>query len=180
MPKTREQKEEIVKKLTDNFGQAKSAVFVNFDGLNVTDTQEFRRLCRENGLDYFVAKKTLVKLALDKNKLSEVDLTAYEKGMGTIFGFEDEVAPAQIAEKFAKDHEALSLLGGVMMANPEGERNIGMEAVKALAQLPSKDILLGRVVGSINAPVSGFVNVLAGNIRSLVNALNAIKDQKPV
>lgn len=178
MAKTKEQKEEILKKLVDNFGKAKSAVFVNFDGLNVADIQEFRSLCRENGLDYFVAKKTLLKLALDKNKLSEVDLTPYEKGVGTIFGYEDEVAPAQVADKFAKDHEALTLLGGVMMENPEGQKNVDSEGVKALAQLPSKDVLLGKVVGSINAPVSGFVNVLAGNIRNLVNVLNAVKDTK--
>lgn len=179
MAKTKEQKEETMKKLVDNFGKAKAAVFVNFDGLTVSDIQDFRRLCRENGLEYFVAKKTLLKLALEKNKLSEVDITPYKRGVGTIFGFEDEVAPAQIAHKFAKDHEALTLLGGVMMVNPEGERNVDTEAVQVLAKLPSKDALLGRLVGSINAPVSGFVNVLAGNIRSLVNVLGAIKEQKP-
>lgn len=179
MAKTRQQKEEAVKTLADKLSKSKSAVFVNFEGLNVSDTASFRQACRENGLDYMVAKKTLLRLALDKQKLSEVDLSAFEKGVGTVFSFEDEVAPAQVVDKFAGDHEAMTILGGIMLENPEGERVIDVEMVKALAKLPGKDDLYGMVVRSINAPVSGFVNVLAGNLRSLVNVLNAIKEEKP-
>lgn len=178
MAKTKLQKEETLKTLVDDFGSAKSAIFINFDGLNVSDIQEFRKQCREQGLRYLVAKKTLLRLALDKNKLTEVDLTAFERGIGTVFGLEDEVAPAQVTAKFAKDHEAMTILGGVMMENPEGEKVMSLEQVSALAKLPSKEVLLGRLVGSINAPVSGFVNVLAGNIRGLVNVLSQLKDQK--
>lgn len=178
MAKTRLQKDETLKTLIDDFGSAKSVVFVNFDGLTVSDIQEFRRQCRENGLKYHVAKKTLLKLALEKTNLTEVDLTSFERGIGTVFGLKDEVAPAQVTDKFAKDHEAMTILGGVMMENPEGEKVISLEQINALAKLPSRDVLLGRLVGSINAPVSGFVNVLAGNIRGLVNVLSQLKDQK--
>jgi large subunit ribosomal protein L10 len=178
MAKSRQQKEESFQSLKDGFANAKSVIFVNFDGLTVTDTQEFRSAIRAEGLSYLVAKKTLLKLALKENNLSEVDESIFERGVGTIFGSDDVVAPAQIVDKFAKDHEAMTILGGVMMENPTGERFMSLAQVEALAKLPSKDVLLGRLLGSINAPVSGFVNVLAGNIRGLVNVLSQIKDQQ--
>lgn len=178
MAKTRLQKEETLKDLQDKFGGAKAVVFVNFDGLNVNDTREFRGLCRENNLDYVVAKKTLLKIALEKTNLNEVDLSSFERGIGTVFGSADEVAPAQTVAKFAKEHEAMTILGGIMLENPEGKRFLNMESVKALSLLPSKEQLLGKLVGSLMAPVSGLVNVLAGNTRNLVQVLHAIKESK--
>lgn len=178
MAKTRQQKEKTLQTLTDQLSSGKAAVFVNFDGLTVGQTQEFRQACRENGLTYMVAKKTLLRKALEGASLTEVDTNIFEKGVGTVIGAEDEVAPAQVTDKFAKDNEAMTILGGVMMENPEGQKFMDITQVAALAKLPSKEVLLGRLVGSINAPVSGFVNVLAGNIRGLVNVLNGIKDQK--
>lgn len=178
MAKTRDQKDQIIIKLVDGFSKAKSAVFVDFEGLNVGDIQSFRQACRENGMEYFVAKKTLLRLAMEKSKLSEVDTSQYNKGIGTVFGYTDEVTPAQVVDNFASSHEAMGILGGVMMENPEGKKSLNVESIKTLAKLPSKEVLLGQVVGTINAPISGFVNVLAGNIRGLINSLNAIKEQK--
>ncbi len=178
MAKSRLQKEEAVKQLTDQFSQAKSAVFVSFAGLKVSDISNFRTECRKNDLSYAVAKKTLINIALKNAKIEGVDLSQFESGIGTVFGLHDEVAPAQIVDKFAKDHQAMTILGGVMTENPEGQKFLSVDQVKALAKLPSKEVLLGRLVGSINAPVSGFVNVLAGNIRGLVNVLSQVKDQR--
>ena len=174
MAKTRLQKEETLKDLQDKFGSAKAVVFINFDGLSVNDAQEFRGACRENKLDYVVAKKTLLKLALEKNKLNEVDIAQFERGVGTVFGQADAVAPAQTVAKFAKDHEAMTILGGIMTENPEGERFLSLEEVTALSKLPSKEQLLAQLVGAIKSPITGFINVLAGNTRSLVQVLNAI------
>lgn len=179
MPKSRQQKEETLKVLVDGFSQAKSAVFVNFDKLTVADITDFRRRCRKQGLTYVVAKKTLLRKAIEQNKLAEVDVNLYKQGVGTVFGLTDEVAPAQVVAEFAKDHEAMTILGGVMMTNPEGQKYVNAEAVTALSKLPSKEILLGQLVRTIQGPISGFANVLAGNLRGLVQALNAIKDQKP-
>jgi large subunit ribosomal protein L10 len=179
MPKTRQQKEETLKALVDNFSQAKSAVFINFDKLTVADINAFRVQLRKNGLRYAVAKKTLLRKALADSQLSEVDLTKFERGVGTVFGIADEVAPAQTVDTFAKDHEAMTILGGIMKDNPAGQKFVSVEMVKALAKLPTKEVLLGQLVRTINAPVSGFVNVLAANLRSLVQVLNAVKDKKP-
>lgn len=179
MPKTREQKAEVVDKLIDGLGKSKSAVFVNFDGLTANEIVDFRRKLREQNLGYVVAKKTLLRIALDKANLSEISLDGFQRGVGTVIGLEDEVAPAQVVDTFAQEHEQLAILGGIMNTNEPGQKTLTVDSVKALAKLPSKQMLLAQVVRTINAPVSGFVNVLAGNVRGLVTALSAIKDKKP-
>ena len=180
MPKTRQQKEEVLKTLVENFKGAKSAVFVNFDKLTVADINAFRRSVRKAGMEYSVAKKTLLKLALKEAQLDQdVDVSAFKLGVATVFGLTDEVAPAQTVDAFAKEHEAMTILGGVMKENPAGQKFLTVDSVKALAKLPSKEVLLTQVVRTIQAPVSGFVNVMAGNLRNLVQVLNAVKDKKP-
>lgn len=180
MPKTRQQKEEVLTRLVSNFTNAKSSVFVNFDKLTVADINAFRREVRKAGMDYTVAKKTLLHLALKEAQLDQdADVSKFERGVATVFGLTDEVAPAQVVDTFAKEHEAMSILGGVMKENPAGQKFLNVDSVKALAKLPTKDVLLGQVVRTIQAPVSGFVNVLAGNLRNLVQVMNAIKDKKP-
>ena len=172
MPKTKQQKEEAVIQLAEALQSAKGAVFANFQGLTVQETEELRAKCREQGITCSAVKKTLVKLALEKIGL-DVDTKSFEGGIATFVGTEDEVAPAQIVADYAKGHEILSIFGGVL----EG-KFIDAAKVKELSKLPSKQVLLGQLVGTINAPVSGFVNVLAGNIRGLVTVLNAVKEVK--
>ncbi len=79
----------------------------------------------------------------------------------------------KLVKGFSKKHEDIEFQGGIL----EGQI-IDIEELKKLADLPSREELLAKVVGSLNAPISGFVNVLAGNLRGLVNVLNAIKDNK--
>jgi large subunit ribosomal protein L10 len=172
MPKTRHQKEQSVKDLTDQIKTAKSAVFANFQGLKVSESEELRAKCREAGVTYNASKKTLVKRALGDAGF-DVDTKTFEGGVATVFGAEDEVAPAQIIADFAKDHEVVTIFGGIL----EGEF-INAAKVTELSKLPSKQQLLGQLVGTLNASVSGFVNVLAGNLRGLVNVLNAVKETK--
>jgi large subunit ribosomal protein L10 len=158
--------------LVDGLKSAKSVVFANFQGLKVKDSEELRRLCRKQNIGYFVAKKTLLKKALEKVGL-KVDIDTFSGGVSTVLGREDEVAPAQVLANFAKTHEIVKLFGGVL----EGAFIDGAK-VNELAKLPNKQQLLGKLVGTLNAPVSGFVNVLAGNLRGLVNVLNSIKQAK--
>lgn len=172
MPKTREQKEQAFSILVDSMKQSKSVVFANFQGLKVKESEELRRLCRKEGVAYVAAKKTLVARAL-KDAGIEADPKSFDGAVSVVFGLNDEVAPAQILANFAKTHEAVKLFGGIL----EGAFIDGAK-VTALSQLPNKQQLLGQLVGTLNAPVSGFVNVLAGNIRGLATVLNAIKDTK--
>lgn len=172
MAKTRQAKEQEIAVLVDQLKSAKSVVFANFQGLKVKESEELRSICRKEQIVYVASKKTLMKRALQEVGLS-VDTKVFEGGVSAVFGQKDEVLPAQIVDKFAKDHEALKVFGGVL----EGAF-IDAAKIKQLAKLPSKQQLLGQLVGTLNAPVSGFVNVLAGNIRGLVNVLNAVKETK--
>ena len=173
MAKTRQQKETAVKDLTDKMTKAKAMVFVNFDGLKVKEVEELRKNFRTENIDYLVAKKTLMKIAFKDAGVEGVDEKTFAKEVGTVIGYDDEVAPARVVEKFAKEHEALKSIGGIL----EG-KFVTREKVVELSKLPSKEQLLARVVGSIKAPISGFVNVLAGNLRGLVQVLDAIKNTK--
>ena len=172
MAKTRQQKEEAVNNLVDGMKNAKAVVFANFQGLKVSESEELRGQCREQNIDYVATKKTLLQRALGDAGF-DTNAKDFSGGVAAVFGNEDEVAPAQVISKFAKDHEVVEVFGGILEGN-----YIDAAKVNELSQLPSKQELLAKMVGSINAPVSGFVNVLAGNLRGLVNVLNAVKDAK--
>ena len=171
MAKSRQQKEQTVAELLGYFNAMKSAVFVNYQGLKVKEADELRRSADKEQVSYTVSKKTLLTKAL---KDAGIDFDAVTlQGMIGIATGTDEVAAAKLVSEFGKTHESLKILGGVV----DG-KIADAAAIKALASLPSRQQLLGQLVGTINAPVSGLVNVLAGNLRGLVNVLNALKDSK--
>ncbi|SRR3989339_769680 len=172
MAKTRQQKEVSIKQLADVLKTAKSAVFASVDGLKITDTDELRKNCRAQKVSYIISKRTLLKRAL-KDAGIEISDEALKGSVALIAGIEDEVAPAQIAAQFAKKRDVMKFLGGIL----EG-KVIDANMVTALAALPSKKALLAQLVGTLNAPISGFANVLAGNLRGLVNVLNNIQKSK--
>lgn len=173
MPKTRLQKQKALNDFSEKLKQAKSTVFVNFENLKVKEIEELRKNCRQEQIDYLVTKKTLMKVAFKGAGIGDLDRKIFDKSVAAVFGTDDEVAPARIIQNFAKTHEALNVFGGIL----EG-KFVGREKILELAKLPSREELLAKVLGSIKAPVSGFVNVLAGNLRGLVCVLNAIKDTK--
>lgn len=173
MAKSRKQKEATLGDLTAQLGKAKSVVFADVKGLNVKDATEFRNKARQENIGVLVAKKTLLRLAFKEAGYAGVDPGALQGSIVMVTGFDDEVAPAKLAAEFAKDHEALKIVAGVLE-----RRLVDAASITALSKLPSKQELIAKLVGSINAPLSGFVNVLAGNLRGLVNVLNAVKDQK--
>ncbi len=172
MPKTRSEKEVVVTKLSDDLKRMKAAVFANYEGLTVPKIEDLRRELKKEGVDYAVVKKTLLGIAL-KNAGIAIDPQNISGNFATIVSYEDEVAPARILAAFAKKNEALKLVAGILEGNL-----IDGKAVMALAKLPTKTELLGRLVGTLNAPVSGFVNVLAGNLKNFVYVLNAIKEKQ--
>ena len=173
MAKTRQQKEATLADLVKQLGEAKSVVFADFRGLNVTDVSDFRRKAKKENIGVLVAKKTLMRLAFKNAGYEGVDPVAVDGSLVMVTGFDDEVAPAKLVADFAKSHEGLKIAAGVL------ERKfVDASVIKSLAKLPSKLELIAKVVGSIRAPLSGMVTVLSGNLRGLVNVLNAVKDQK--
>ena len=172
MAKTKQQKQDTVQSLVSGIRQAKAVVFANFQGLKVSDSEELRRKCRAEKIVFLASKKSLLKKALTEIGL-DVDAESFPGGVATVMGLEDDVAPARLIHNFAKTHEVVKTFGGIL----EG-KFIDAAKVKELAVLPSKQELLAKLVSTLNAPISGFVNVLAGNIRNLVNVLNNIKEAK--
>ncbi len=176
MPKTKEQKRTILKELSDKISRAKSIVFAKYNALTVKENEDLRTKLRKENNEYYVAKKTLFGLALKDKAISGLDIKKFEGQVAAIFGYEDEVSPAKIVGQFKKDKDKegkIEFMGGILE-----NKYISANEVENLAILPSKSELYGKIVGSINAPVSGFVNALAGNIRNLVNVLKAVGDKK--
>jgi large subunit ribosomal protein L10 len=174
MPKTRAQKAEIVSGIAHQFRGMKGAVFTSVAGYTMEDADNLRAKGREVGVKSFVAKKTLLERAL-KEAGVEADIGGLEGSILTSVGAQDEVSAAKLVAAFLKGKKdtPMQMVGGIL----EG-RLVDAASVKTLAQLPGKQELLAQLVGTLNAPVSGFVNVLAGNLRGLVTVLGAIKDQK--
>lgn len=165
-------KQKTVNEIKEKFQRAKSIVLVDYRGLNVEEVTGLRKRFREAGVDYKVYKNTLVVRAV--TELQDESLIPHLIGPNAIaFGYDDPVAPAKIISEFAKTHNQLEIKAGVV----DGVF-VDVEGVKALASLPPKEVLLARILGGLNSPVTGLVNVLQGNIRKLAYALNAVKEQK--
>lgn len=173
MPKTRKEKEQIVDDLAKQLGSIKSGAIASVSGYTMTDADGLRDKGKEAGVTFSITKKTLLKLAVEKAGIEGFDSKKLEGSVLFAFGNEDEVAAARLMNDLVKEKEGMNILAGVL----EGKA-IDADAVINLASLPGKQELLAMLVGTINAPISGFVNVLAGNLRGLLNTLNAIKEQK--
>jgi large subunit ribosomal protein L10 len=168
----REDKVAVVDEISEKLAKSQVVIITDYRGLNVQQITDLRAKLREAGIEYKVVKNTLTKLAADKNSIEGLDV--YLEGPSALaFGYDDPVVPAKILSEFAKTNPALEIKVGVL----EG-KVIGPEGVKQMADLPSKEVLLAQVVGGIQAPITGFVIVLAATIRGLVNALDAIRKQK--
>ena len=168
MAKTRQQKEQDLQELNDRVKGAKSIVLADYRGTTVKEIDTFRRALGNEGVQSKVYKVSLVKKAFEANNIDASSLD-YKTPVILAVSSDDEVAPARIIKNVSKDVKTINILSGVLDGTFAGR-----EQVLALADLPSKDELRAKLVGTINAPVSGFVNVLAGNIRGLINVLNAV------
>ena len=173
MPKTRSQKADVVSAIADKLRGAKGASFSQVSGFTMKQADTLRDKGREAGVDIFIAKKTLLTLAAKDAGIVDLDPKAFSGSILTAVSTTDEVAAARLIKEFRKESESLTLVGGIL----EG-RGIGATQVAHLASLPSKEELLAKMVGSLNAPISGIVNVLAGNLRGLVTVLSAIQKTK--
>jgi large subunit ribosomal protein L10 len=170
MALTRGKKETIVKDVADLFDSSKLTVMAAYQGTSVKALQDLRRQARDSHTTLKVVKNRLVLKALETNEtLKNVDKAPFTGQLLYAFNSEDEVAPAQTLAKFAKTQPSIQFVGAV---TADGQF-IGADDVKALASLPSKDQLRAQLAGTIAAPLSGFVNVLSGNVRGIINVLQA-------
>jgi large subunit ribosomal protein L10 len=163
-----EQVEEIRKKLE----RANSVVLVEFAGMNVLEVTDLRNQFRKSHVEYRVLKNTLVNLAA--NELNIVGLEPCLKGATAVaFGYEDPTAPAKVLIEYLKKAGKLQIKCGLV-----GRKLVSAREVDALAKIPPKEVLVAKLLGTMNAPVTRLASVLNGPARALVCALRAVQEQK--
>ena len=161
MNKNRQIKEAKVAEIREKLEKAQSVVLANYQGLTVEEDTALRKNLREAGVEYKVYKNNLVALAA--NELGIEGLDEHLEGPVSIaFGYEDATAPARVLHTFAKDHKKLELKAGMV-----DKVIYNKEQVEKLATIPSKEVLIAKLLGSFKAPLS-----------NLAYLLNAIKEKK--
>lgn len=150
MNKNRQLKEAKVAEIKEKLEKAQGVVLTKYQGLTVEQDTKLRKTLREAGIEYKVYKNTLVTLAA--KELGYEGVVPFLEGPVSIaFGYEDATAPARILNDFAKENKKLELKAGIV----DGEV-YDSEKVKQLASIPSKEVLLAKLLGSFKAPVSNF------------------------
>lgn len=160
--------EELVKKLREN----PSGVLVNYEGITVEDDTKLRANLRKEGVHYKVIKNTLIEFAVKEIGLESLVDTLHGTTALAI-NTQSPTAAAKVLCEFASKNDKFTVKGGFI----DGEA-LDENGVKALSKLPSKEVLVAMVLAGFNAPISGLVNVLNGNIRGLAVALDAIREKK--
>lgn len=165
MALTKAQKQKIIADLKDKIAKQKAMVLIGITGLKVKDISDLRKKLKTEEGNLKVVKKTLIEKAFKENNL-EFDKNKYKEEIALVLGFKDEILPAKTVYQFGLANEKLKILGGFL----EGKFKEAEEII-ALAQLPTKEGLLAKLVGSIASPISGLINVLQGNIKGLITVL---------
>lgn len=171
MPLTRQQKEERVTQASSDIAAATSVVFMAYDALTVENTEKLRRQLHAEGVRLRVLPKRLLQRVLKEANIEFDPLT--EAGQLAVLWGNDAVAPARVLHTFAKEHENVRLVGGML----EGTL-LSLARVHALAVLPGRQELLGQLVGTLAAPIRSFQTVLTGVQRQTVQVLAAIAEKK--
>ena len=172
---TRNQKETVVSHLNQGIEEAGAVVLADFTGLNVEQMTELRRQMREAGVTFTVVKNTLLKRALEDIGVdTEEGIFSLLNGPTAIAYAGDEVSPAKILRDFSKENKGIPVLKGGFVSG----RTFSVDEVMSLADMPSREELLSKILGSANAPIQGFVMVTSGVIRKFLYAVNAIGESK--
>lgn len=167
---SRDKKQALVAEMSEALAAAKMTVFAQYQGLSVADIQALRQQAREAGVVIKVVKNRLIRVAMaSSDTYKHTDTSALTQQLLYAISSEDEVAPAQVLDKFAKTHPALQFAGAF---SGEGTP-LSADEVKALAGLPSKHQLIGQVVSQLLSPVHDITNALSGNLHALLDGVEA-------
>ncbi|PID27808.1 MAG: 50S ribosomal protein L10 [Candidatus Cloacimonadota bacterium] len=167
---------DIVKRLKERLDGAKAIVVVDYKGINIEEVNQLRSRYRANNVDYFVAKNTFIKIAL--NELGITELDEYLVGPTAVAVCkEDEVAPARETVKFIKEVMEDKAFPRFKAGYVDGSI-MNVDELEQLAKLPTKEELIAKVMYGFNAPITGFVGVMSGILRKFAYALNALAENK--
>ncbi len=167
-----ENKKQMIEEIKEKVEKSQGVVLVDYRGLNVDEVNELRNSYRKAGVEYKVYKNTMMRFAFKEAGLE--DFNEFLTGPNAVaFGFDDPVQAAKTTQEFAKKNDKLEIKAGIV----DG-KVIGLDEIKNLADLPPREVLIAQVLGGLNAPISGFANVLQGSIRNLVYTLEAVREKK--
>ena len=167
----REEKARVIEELTEKL-EGGSVVFVDYKGMNVAQSTRLRARSRESAVEFVVAKNTLAQLAA--NQAGVEGVSEYLVGPTALAFSEDPVVSAKLMAEFSDEIGTFELKGGLL----DGDQVVDAEGVVALSRLPEREQLIAQVVGGIQSPIAGLVNVLNGTIRNLAVVLNQVAEQK--
>lgn len=168
----RPEKVAMIAEIKATMVNAKGVVLTDYRGIKVAQDTKLRRKMREAGVQYSVIKNNMASIAAKEVGIEGLD--SYLKGpLAMVSSDKDPVAPAKLISDFIKENRIMEIKGGLV----EG-KVIDADGVKALANLPPKEVLLARLLGSMQSPITGLATVLQGNIRNFVYALEEIRKQK--
>ncbi len=168
----RAEKAKIIEDLRSKAQKASIAVITDFKGLKVEELTELRSQLRQEQVDYQVVKNTLARIAFTETQ-HETLKDKFQECCAVAFGYDDPVVAAKLLVQFAKKNKKFQ----AKCASLEG-KYLEPEALKALSELPNKEQLLAKLLGTMNAVPTNFVSLFANLLRNLLYALNAIKEQK--
>ncbi len=164
---SKKQKSEIINDLKERIINQKSIVFVETKNLKTKNIESLKKDLKKEKCSFLVVKKTLLNMVLKEMKISPIE---FKNQFGLAYGVEDEIIPAKIVYQKSLSEDSVKILGGILEKDFKTE-----EEIISLAKLPSRDILLQRLMGSISSPTRSFLTVLEANIKGFINVLGAIK-----
>ncbi len=168
MALSKPQKKAIINEITDLLQTSKMTVAVNYQGTKVKSLQELRRKSKETNTTIKVVKNRLVIKAINSSETHKnIDTKLFNGQLLYAFNSEDEVAPAQVLAEFSKIHPNIQFIGAI---SAEGKL-LDADKVKALASLPSKNILIAQVIDTLTSPLNETTNALSGNLHSLLDGV---------
>jgi large subunit ribosomal protein L10 len=163
---------DAVDEMKERLGRTKALVITDYRGLTVSEMTDLRARLRKEGVEYKIVKNRLAKIALKESGMNTMD--DYLKGMTALaFGVHDAVGPAKVLTGFAKDNTKLKVLAGLM----ENEV-LDVPALQELASTPPREVLLGRLLGSLQSPVQNVVYCLNQAVSGVVLAVDALARKK--
>ncbi|MBN2585119.1 50S ribosomal protein L10 [Patescibacteria group bacterium] len=173
MPKTRAQKEIELTKLSQSLSESKATVAAEFSGLLMSDLTSFRQKAGKQGVKFQIVKNTLLSKAAEEAGIKDWDVRKVNRQLAIATGGQDEVAVAKLVYEFAQGSgDKVKVFSGVI-----DKQVVALATILQLAQLPSREELLAKVVGSMSAPISGFVRVLNGPLQGFYNTVKALQSK---
>ncbi len=167
-----DEKKRIVEDLHEKFSKSKVVILTDYKGLDVDSINDLRRKLRELQIQYQVVKNSLL-IRASKDTDVELIKESFKGPSAVALSFDDPVSPAKVLTKFADEHDKLEIKTGVM----DG-KVLDLSAIKSLSALPSRDVLLGKLLSVANGVPTGFVRTISAIPAQFLNVLQAIKEQK--